>query len=211
MEAEVTVAAFGRGEIDNAYFSGTLLSCQAHAGLRLAEVAYEAPNSCSEHKHEPAFFSLLLQGRYSEARGNERTRYETLDLRFHPKGSVHSDAVGTSPARFFLIEIPDSWTEHLHGQPSVLKSHLCDAPAGWLAARLYREHCEMNFHCPLVVEAMVSQLLSRLVPEPYVRGIGVNSENGRPSGKTRFTDIFVYRDERWQCVAGHDSRFPEAR
>jgi hypothetical protein len=45
----------------------------------------------------------------------------------------------------------------------------------------------------------------------YVRGIGVNSENGRPSGTTRFTDIFVYRDGRWQCVAGHDSRFPEAR
>jgi hypothetical protein len=45
----------------------------------------------------------------------------------------------------------------------------------------------------------------------YVRGIGVNIENGRPSGKTRFTDVFVYRDGRWQCVAGHDSRFPEAR
>lgn len=45
----------------------------------------------------------------------------------------------------------------------------------------------------------------------YVRGIGVNSENGRPTGKTRFTDIFVYRDGRWQCVAGHDSRFPEAQ
>ena len=45
----------------------------------------------------------------------------------------------------------------------------------------------------------------------YVRGIGVNSKNGRPAGKTRFTDIFVYRDARWQCVAGHDSRFPEAR
>lgn len=45
----------------------------------------------------------------------------------------------------------------------------------------------------------------------FVRGIGVNSENGRPAGKTRFTDIFVYRDGRWQCVAGHDSRFPEAQ
>ena len=45
----------------------------------------------------------------------------------------------------------------------------------------------------------------------YVRGIGVNSKNGRPAGKTRFTDIFVYRDGRWQCVAGHDSRFPETK
>jgi ketosteroid isomerase-like protein len=43
----------------------------------------------------------------------------------------------------------------------------------------------------------------------YVRGIGVHIENGRPAGKTRFTDIFVFRDGRWQCVAGHDSRFPK--
>jgi len=42
----------------------------------------------------------------------------------------------------------------------------------------------------------------------YVRGIGVNTKNGRPAGRTRFTDIFVYRDGRWQCVAGHESRFP---
>lgn len=41
-----------------------------------------------------------------------------------------------------------------------------------------------------------------------VRGIGVNSKDGKPTGRTRFTDIFVYRDGRWQCVAGHDSRFP---
>lgn len=45
----------------------------------------------------------------------------------------------------------------------------------------------------------------------YVRGIGVNSENGRSTGRTRFTDVFVYRDGRWQCVAGHDSRFQKAR
>ena len=44
----------------------------------------------------------------------------------------------------------------------------------------------------------------------YVRGIGVNTQNGRPTGRTRFTDVFVYRDGRWQCVAGHDSRFPKA-
>ena len=45
----------------------------------------------------------------------------------------------------------------------------------------------------------------------YVRGIGVQVQNGLPAGKARFTDIFVYRDGRWQCVAGHDSRFPKAQ
>ncbi|HEY1464867.1 MAG TPA: nuclear transport factor 2 family protein [Terriglobales bacterium] len=45
----------------------------------------------------------------------------------------------------------------------------------------------------------------------YVRGSVCIIENGRPVEKTRFTDMFVYRDGRWQCVAGHDSRFPKAQ
>ena len=43
----------------------------------------------------------------------------------------------------------------------------------------------------------------------YVRIIGVALQNGGTEVmKTRFTDIFVYRDGRWQCVAGHESLFP---
>ena len=43
----------------------------------------------------------------------------------------------------------------------------------------------------------------------YIRGIGVARRNGGAEiAKTRFTDIFVYRDGRWQCVAGHESLFP---
>jgi ketosteroid isomerase-like protein len=46
----------------------------------------------------------------------------------------------------------------------------------------------------------------------YVRGLGVRrSDDGKPPVKNRFTDIFIYRDGRWQCVAGHESHFPEKR
>jgi ketosteroid isomerase-like protein len=42
----------------------------------------------------------------------------------------------------------------------------------------------------------------------YIRGIGVARKNGGSVVvKTRFTDIFIYRDGRWQCVAGHESLF----
>ena len=43
----------------------------------------------------------------------------------------------------------------------------------------------------------------------YVRGKGMSNDNGVLTAKTRFTDIFVYREGRWQCVAGHESHFPE--
>jgi uncharacterized protein DUF4440 len=46
----------------------------------------------------------------------------------------------------------------------------------------------------------------------YVRGLGVNSrDDGKALAKNRFTDVFVYRDGRWQCVAGYESHFPEQR
>lgn len=40
----------------------------------------------------------------------------------------------------------------------------------------------------------------------YVRGMGAAiNDGGQHVTKTRFTDIFVYRDGRWQCVGGHES------
>ena len=61
------------------------------------------------------------------------------------------------------------------------------------------------------VHYQLSELHARVYGDfGYVRGAGVALTPGRPPRKTRFTDIFVYRDGRWQCVAGHESRFPHA-
>jgi ketosteroid isomerase-like protein len=58
----------------------------------------------------------------------------------------------------------------------------------------------------------LSELHAHLYGEvAYVRGLGVRSDNGRPTMKSRFTDIFVFREGRWQCVAGHESHFPKAQ
>jgi ketosteroid isomerase-like protein len=44
----------------------------------------------------------------------------------------------------------------------------------------------------------------------YVRGLAViGRDDGKPPVKNRFTDIFIYRDGRWQCLAGHESHLPE--
>jgi len=43
----------------------------------------------------------------------------------------------------------------------------------------------------------------------YVRGLAAAlTTNGRPKVIVRFTDVYVYRDGRWQCVAGHESELP---
>jgi ketosteroid isomerase-like protein len=44
----------------------------------------------------------------------------------------------------------------------------------------------------------------------YIRGLAtaVNAQ-GKIVFKVRFTDIYIYRDGRWQCVAGHESILTE--
>lgn len=46
----------------------------------------------------------------------------------------------------------------------------------------------------------------------YIRGLATTpGAPGRPTIKVRFTDVYVYRDGRWQCVAGQESSIPPPR
>ena len=39
----------------------------------------------------------------------------------------------------------------------------------------------------------------------YIRGVADAIDSQNKAIRVRFTDIYVYRDGRWQCVAGHES------
>lgn len=46
----------------------------------------------------------------------------------------------------------------------------------------------------------------------YVRGLNrVLDASGKVIARVRFTDIFVYRDGRWQAVAGHETLITEEK
>lgn len=44
----------------------------------------------------------------------------------------------------------------------------------------------------------------------WVRGVSTVRVGNKAPFKNRFTDIFVFREGRWQCVAGHESRYPDS-
>lgn len=45
----------------------------------------------------------------------------------------------------------------------------------------------------------------------YIRGMATAiDERGTVQVKVRFTDVYVYREGRWQCVAGHESIVSDA-
>ena len=45
----------------------------------------------------------------------------------------------------------------------------------------------------------------------YIRGLATAADaQGKIVARVRFTDVYVYREGRWQCVAGHESMLAEA-
>jgi predicted GNAT superfamily acetyltransferase len=45
----------------------------------------------------------------------------------------------------------------------------------------------------------------------YIRGLATAiNARGQIVARVRFTDVYVYREGRWQCVAGHESMLTEA-
>jgi hypothetical protein len=45
----------------------------------------------------------------------------------------------------------------------------------------------------------------------YIRGLATAlNAQGKVVAVVRFTDVYVYREGRWQCVAGHESMLTEA-
>jgi ketosteroid isomerase-like protein len=46
----------------------------------------------------------------------------------------------------------------------------------------------------------------------YIRGLAtLYDPEGKMKAQVRFTDIYVYREGRWQCVAGQETLLPQAK
>ena len=54
----------------------------------------------------------------------------------------------------------------------------------------------------------LSELHARVYGDfAYIRGLAT-TERDHVKQQVRFTDVYVYRDGRWQCVAAHESSLP---
>jgi ketosteroid isomerase-like protein len=115
-----------------------------------------------------------------------------------------------------LIQIEQTWARALEEQDvgalmCILADEFEDAgPTGALADRskiLARADSHRGVHHEL------SELHAHIYGDvAYIRGVAraaaAKNVPGAPPMVVRFTDVYVYRDGRWQCVAGHESSFP---
>jgi AraC family transcriptional regulator len=115
------------------------------------------------HSHAPAYFSLLLQGGYTERDDRQSRTCQPSALILHPPGSEHAVQFHNARVRIFRVEVKPPWLERVREQATVL-----DRPAefqgGWparLAARLYHEFREMDDAAsPLAIEGIALEILA---------------------------------------------------
>jgi len=114
-----------------------------------------------------------------------------------------------------LIQLEQSWAQ-------ALEAHDADAVGCILADEFQDADPEGKLHTRAETLAQIphrragKNILSELDPHVfgdfgYIRGLAaLVDDQGKTKARVRFTDIYVYRDQRWLAVAGQESLLPEA-
>ncbi|HEY9283495.1 MAG TPA: AraC family ligand binding domain-containing protein, partial [Pyrinomonadaceae bacterium] len=88
------------------------------AGLVLSESAYPGGLRQPRHEHEPASFSLVLEGGYRETVGQKTFDCRPATVVFRPPAESHSVAFADAPVRIFRLDLGAPWLERLGVTPA---------------------------------------------------------------------------------------------
>ncbi|MBC5804609.1 MAG: hypothetical protein DLM53_06350 [Candidatus Eremiobacter antarcticus] len=134
----------------------------------LSEVRHRAAKIVPTHRHEAAYFSLLLEGSYQETAHDSTIVYEPFTFVFHQAQMQHTDSIGPGGCRMFMIELLPSWTSALR-EFGPLPAHVFElhgGEPGWLALRIYDEFLSGDAAAPLTVESLLFELCGHLAGRP---------------------------------------------
>lgn len=143
--------------------SGKIISSRPLASFVLTEIAYDSKAYISQHSHQRACFSFVLQGAYKEVYREKVVECRPSHLVFRPAGEVHSDHFGAN-VRCLLVEFEPQWIESFRrnsmilNEPTVYHSH----PLMWLATRLRRESKEADDFAALTVEGLMLEIIGEI-------------------------------------------------
>jgi AraC family transcriptional regulator len=123
----------------------------------LSESVYKKSLALPEHSHELAFFTLILQGHYSEHYAGKHLVYSPMTV------FSHRDKIEQSGSRFFFVEIKKTYLERLAEYEKV-PEHLFEqnGQLTWLASRLRGEVRNEQTCSPLVAEGITLEMLGNL-------------------------------------------------
>ncbi len=110
----------------------------------LSEVVHESVRSIPVHRHEWPYVSMLLRGFYAETVGDTTMHCQPFSAVFHGAAMTHSDEIGEGGARFFIIELGESWAEIIERLGGRRQSffELHGEGTSWPALRAYHAFIE---------------------------------------------------------------------
>ncbi len=135
----------------------------------VSESVYRRSVSLPEHSHELGFFTLILDGGYSEQIRRRDVVYSPQTVLWRQAEVSHRDRIEADASRFFFVEIDSHYSAKI-AQYGRLPERLAERSGSltWLAHRLRSEILEGEHHSPLVAEGitleMVGLLLKRGMP-----------------------------------------------
>ncbi|HEY0320622.1 MAG TPA: helix-turn-helix domain-containing protein [Pyrinomonadaceae bacterium] len=160
-------------------FRSENLASREIAGFRLVETVYPSGLKMPAHSHEPAYFSFVLRGAYTERCGNRtRTCVPSL-LIFHPPDQSHAVAFHNADVGIFRVEVKPHRLAQVSERSQALMDSTRDFRGGLtsnLAVRLYREFQQEDEFSVLAVEGLVLEIIAEASRHAALESL----EKGKP-------------------------------
>ncbi|MEZ5345518.1 MAG: AraC family transcriptional regulator [Pyrinomonadaceae bacterium] len=142
-------------------FYGKVSAKRSVSSSIISEIVHTRGKSLPKHSHELAFFTLLLDGSYSESYGRKNFSYRPMTVLWHPSDVSHKDEIGSKGGRFFSVEIQKAGLDTLKTYAKIPEDFYEERSSlVWLACRLYREFKEWQTCSELVAEGITLEMLA---------------------------------------------------
>ena len=149
--------------IDAPKFYGTSATCDG-AEFTLSESIYPAGLRMPSHEHEPAYFSFLLRGGYTEICKKGTRTCKPSSIVFHPPGERHAVDFHDAEVRIFRMEVKSRWLERgrkCGGVPDC-STNLRGGLVSSLCSRLYGEFRSRDACSPLAIEGLMLEIIAEV-------------------------------------------------
>lgn len=142
------------------------------AGAIFSDTCYPPRLHMPRHAHDPASFSLVIEGRYAETTARKKFDCRPATLVFRPPAEPHAVAFGGAPVRIFRIDVGAQWLERAGERAHGLRAaaEFAGGPVVWLAHRLYREFSLSDQFSALAIEGLSLELLAESSRATLQRG-----------------------------------------
>ena len=128
-----------------------------------SESVYQRSMVLPEHSHDLGFFTLIVNGYYSEILGSKTVVYSPQTVLWRQAELTHRDRIEAASSRFFFVEIQRSVSDRLRALEQI-PAHLAERNGSltWLASRLRSEIVTGDTASSLIAEGITLEMIGQL-------------------------------------------------